>query len=139
MTTERIEIKPAVMMSKPVIRGTRITAELILRKLAEGATDAELLEDYPHLKADDIRALWQRLRGHELENDSWPTHGDTPINCYKGCFGCTFCMLDRALLACGCAPALVTFHENGGPGCIPLQRRNHNNCGARSDYHHSSG
>jgi uncharacterized protein (DUF433 family) len=52
MTTERIEINPAVMMGKPVIPGTRITVELILRKLAEG----ELLEDYPHLKPEDIRA-----------------------------------------------------------------------------------
>jgi uncharacterized protein (DUF433 family) len=43
MTTERIEINPAVMMGKPVIRGTRIAVELILRKLAEGATEAELL------------------------------------------------------------------------------------------------
>ena len=49
MTTERIEINPATMMGKPVIRGTRITVELILRKLAEGASGAELLEDYPHL------------------------------------------------------------------------------------------
>jgi uncharacterized protein (DUF433 family) len=56
MTTERIEINPAIMMGKPVIRGTQITVELILRNLAEGATEAELLEDYPHLKADDIRA-----------------------------------------------------------------------------------
>jgi uncharacterized protein (DUF433 family) len=56
MTTERIEIDPAVMMGKPVIRGTRITVELILRKLGEGATQGELLEDYPHLKPEDIRA-----------------------------------------------------------------------------------
>jgi uncharacterized protein (DUF433 family) len=56
MTTERIEINSAVMMGKPVIRGTRITVELILRKLAEGATEAELLEDYPRLKPQDIRA-----------------------------------------------------------------------------------
>src|SRR5438309_5625829 len=56
MTTERIEINPAIMMGKPVIRGTRITVELILRKLAEGESEAELLEDYPHLTADDIRA-----------------------------------------------------------------------------------
>jgi uncharacterized protein (DUF433 family) len=40
MTTERIEINPAVMMGKPVIRGTRITVELILRKLAEGETES---------------------------------------------------------------------------------------------------
>jgi uncharacterized protein (DUF433 family) len=56
VTTERIQIDPAVMMGKPVIRGTRITVELILRKLAEGETEAELLEDYPHLKPEDIRA-----------------------------------------------------------------------------------
>jgi len=56
MTTERIAIDPAVMMGKPVIRGTRITVELILRKLAEGATERDLLEDYPHLTTEDIRA-----------------------------------------------------------------------------------
>ena len=56
MTTGRIEINPAVMMGKPVIRGTRITVELILRKLGEGETESELLEDYPHLAPEDIRA-----------------------------------------------------------------------------------
>jgi uncharacterized protein (DUF433 family) len=56
MTTGRIEINPAVMMGKPVIRGTRITVELILRKLSEGETETELLEDYPHLEREDIRA-----------------------------------------------------------------------------------
>ena len=56
MTTERIVIDPAVMMGKPVIRGTRFTVELILRKLAEGAAEADLLEDYPHLTTEDIRA-----------------------------------------------------------------------------------
>jgi uncharacterized protein (DUF433 family) len=56
MTTERIEINPAIMMGKPVIRGTRITVELILRKLADGASESELREDYPHLTIEDIRA-----------------------------------------------------------------------------------
>lgn len=56
MTTERIDINPAIMMGKPVIRGTRITVELILRRLAEGASPAELLEDYPHLAPGDILA-----------------------------------------------------------------------------------
>src|SRR5262249_47636124 len=53
---ERIEVNPAVMLGKPVIRGTRITVELILGKLAEGATEAELLDGYPRLTAKDIRA-----------------------------------------------------------------------------------
>ena len=56
MTTERIEIDPAIMMGRPVIRGTRITVELILRKLAEGASEGELLEDYPHLTKEDVLA-----------------------------------------------------------------------------------
>lgn len=56
MTTEKIVIDPAIMMGKPVIRGTRITVELILRKLAEGASEADLREDYSHLTTEDIRA-----------------------------------------------------------------------------------
>jgi uncharacterized protein (DUF433 family) len=56
VTRERIEINPQVMMGKPVIRGTPIPVELILRKLAEGETETELLEDYPHLTSEDIRA-----------------------------------------------------------------------------------
>ena len=53
---DRIEINPNVMMGKPVIRGTRITVELILRKLSEGAGEAELLEAYPRLSPEDIQA-----------------------------------------------------------------------------------
>jgi len=44
------------MMGKPCIKGTRITVELILRKLGAGRTFAELLDDYPQLSADDLRA-----------------------------------------------------------------------------------
>jgi uncharacterized protein (DUF433 family) len=51
-----IEINPSVMQGKPVIRGTRITVELLLRKLGEGATIEDLLDAYPRLAADDIRA-----------------------------------------------------------------------------------
>ena len=53
---ERIEVNPKVMLGKPVVRGTRITVELILRKLGEGATEAQILDAYPRLTADDIRA-----------------------------------------------------------------------------------
>jgi uncharacterized protein (DUF433 family) len=52
----RIEIDPNVMMGKPVIRGTRIPIALLLRKLSEGATEDELLDAYPRLTRDDIRA-----------------------------------------------------------------------------------
>ena len=45
-----------IMLGKPVIKGTRITVELIIRKLSEGATVGDLLEAYPSLNADDIYA-----------------------------------------------------------------------------------
>jgi uncharacterized protein (DUF433 family) len=54
--TDRIEIDPQVMLGKPVIRGTRITVELILRRLAEGMTEPDLLDAYPRLTPEDIRA-----------------------------------------------------------------------------------
>lgn len=53
---DRIEINPKILGGKPVIRGTRISVELLLRKLAEGATDQLLLDAYPGLKAEDIKA-----------------------------------------------------------------------------------
>lgn len=54
--TDRIEVNPAIMQGKPVIRGTRITVELILRKVSEGADVSAVLEAYPQLTRDDIRA-----------------------------------------------------------------------------------
>ncbi len=56
MKYDRIEINPEVMLGKPVIRGTRIPVELILRKLSEGANEADLLDAYPRLKPADIQA-----------------------------------------------------------------------------------
>jgi uncharacterized protein (DUF433 family) len=56
MPTNRIEINPKVMLGKPVIRDTRIPVELLIRKLSEGATEDELLDAYPRLTFDDIKA-----------------------------------------------------------------------------------
>jgi uncharacterized protein (DUF433 family) len=53
---ERIEMKPEIMLGKPVIRGTRIPVELILRRISEGATEEDLIASYPHLTREDIRA-----------------------------------------------------------------------------------
>ena len=54
--TDRIEVNPKVMLGKPVIRGTRVPVELLLRKLSEGASEAELLEAYPRITRRDIQA-----------------------------------------------------------------------------------
>jgi uncharacterized protein (DUF433 family) len=53
---ERIAINPKVMLGKPVIKGTRIPVELILRKLSEGATMSDLLEAHPRLTQEDVYA-----------------------------------------------------------------------------------
>ncbi|MBI2918720.1 MAG: DUF433 domain-containing protein [Chloroflexi bacterium] len=53
---DRIEIHPDVMLGKPVVRGTRVPVELILRKLSEGAPEADLLDAYPRLTRQDILA-----------------------------------------------------------------------------------
>ena len=53
---DRIETKPGVMLGKPVIKGTRIPVELIVRKLGEGASIEDLLDGYPNLKREDVQA-----------------------------------------------------------------------------------
>ena len=56
MSEVRIETNPEVMLGKPVIRGTRVTVELLLRKLSEGASEEDLLDAYPHISREDVRA-----------------------------------------------------------------------------------
>jgi uncharacterized protein (DUF433 family) len=53
---KRIVVDPNICFGKPVIRGTRIWVALIVENLAEGLTENELLEEYPGLERDDIRA-----------------------------------------------------------------------------------
>lgn len=52
----RVEMNTRVMLGKPVIRGTRITVELIVRLLAQGIPEQEILAQYPRLQLEDIRA-----------------------------------------------------------------------------------
>ena len=56
MSHTRIKSDPKVMFGKPVIRGTRITVEHILRCLAAGETADEIVANYPPLTSDDLRA-----------------------------------------------------------------------------------
>ena len=56
MSSERIESRPDLMLGKPVIRGTRITVDLVVRKFSEGASEADVLDAYPHLTREGIRA-----------------------------------------------------------------------------------
>ena len=69
---KRITANPKILGGKPIIRGTRISVEFILELLASGATEAEILQDYPHLKPSGIKACLQyaaRLSQNEIYVD----------------------------------------------------------------------
>jgi uncharacterized protein (DUF433 family) len=53
---KRIVINPKIMLGKPVIKGTRLPVEIIVEKVAYGATTDDLRKDYPFLKEEDRRA-----------------------------------------------------------------------------------
>lgn len=53
----KIIVSPQIMLGKPIIKGTRITVEQILRKLAQNISIEEILKDYPQLTAEDIQAV----------------------------------------------------------------------------------
>ena len=54
---KRIKVDPKIMVGKPIIKGTRITVELILRLMAQGMTEKQILDNYTHLKKQDIKAV----------------------------------------------------------------------------------
>ncbi len=53
----RITVDPDILTGKPTIRGLRITVEQVLKALAAGIPQHELLEDYPELEQEDIQAV----------------------------------------------------------------------------------
>jgi len=53
---KRVVVNPKIMLGKPVIKGTRLTVEIIIEKLAYGETMEDLKRDYPFITEDDIRA-----------------------------------------------------------------------------------
>lgn len=55
---DRITSDPEVLVGKPTIKGTRISLELIFDRLAGGWTEKEILESYPRLTRDDLRAVF---------------------------------------------------------------------------------
>ena len=53
----RTTVNPKILAGKPIIKGTRISVELILDLLANGWTTEQILENYPQLKREDITAV----------------------------------------------------------------------------------
>ncbi|MEI9886998.1 MAG: DUF433 domain-containing protein [Rhizomicrobium sp.] len=56
MKHERIEVNPEVMMGKPVVKGTRLTVEHIMRELSGGMSVDEILDAHPRLTLADVDA-----------------------------------------------------------------------------------
>ncbi len=54
---DRIVIDPAILVGKPVIKGTRIALEFVLELMAEGWTREQIVRNYPHLTEEDLRAV----------------------------------------------------------------------------------
>lgn len=65
----RITVSPDVCFGKPCIRGHRIWVSLILDRLASGETVEQILEDYPQLEREDVRACI--AYGAEMSRDRW--------------------------------------------------------------------
>jgi uncharacterized protein (DUF433 family) len=53
---DRITVDPRILAGKPIVKGTRISVELVIDLLAAGWTSQQLLDSYPTLQADDVRA-----------------------------------------------------------------------------------
>lgn len=56
MAHERITRDPAILMGKPCIRGTRISVEVIMRRMASGSAPEEVMAEYPELTREDVLA-----------------------------------------------------------------------------------
>ncbi len=66
---DRITANPRVMVGKPVVRGTRLTVEFILGRFADGWTEREVLDSYPNLSPEDLRAVFAYAA--DSMNDGW--------------------------------------------------------------------
>ncbi|WP_111670643.1 DUF433 domain-containing protein [Algoriphagus litoralis] len=58
---ERIISDKNVLLGKPVIKGTRISVEFLLERLADGWSESKILESYPHIKKEDLQAVFSYL------------------------------------------------------------------------------
>lgn len=66
----RIDRNPEIVLGKPVIKGTRLTVELLLGKLAYGYSEGELIAEYPFITKEDIQAtLLYASRAVSLEEE----------------------------------------------------------------------
>lgn len=70
---KRIVVDSSILGGKPIIKGTRISVELILKLLSSGMTIKEILNDYPHLKKEDIQTAVE-YAGYALRHEKIISH-----------------------------------------------------------------
>lgn len=73
MTTPAITLNPEILAGKPVIAGTRLSVDFVIGLLAEGATEAEITENYPGLTHDHILACLAYARDILRAERVYPT------------------------------------------------------------------
>jgi uncharacterized protein (DUF433 family) len=69
---QRISLDPKMMAGKPVIRGTRIPVETVVRMLSQGVTEDEILKEYPRLQVEDIKAALAYAAQALAQEDVFP-------------------------------------------------------------------
>jgi len=75
----RIEIDPKVMVGKPVIKGTRIPVEMIVRMMAQGISEKDIIQEYPRLQQNDLRAALVYAAWSLANEDVW-TYCEVGVN-----------------------------------------------------------
>jgi uncharacterized protein (DUF433 family) len=75
---ERIVVDPQILVGKPIIRGTRLSVELIVDLLAQGWSEADVLASYPKLTADDIHACLKYASAVMQSERVYPFHLGSP-------------------------------------------------------------
>lgn len=71
--TGRIVLDPAVLAGKPVIRGTRLSVDFIIGLMADGWSEAEILQNYPGLSREDIAACLAYARDALRSEEVYPS------------------------------------------------------------------
>ena len=71
---DRITIDPAVLVGKPVVKGTRLAVEFIIDLLAQGWTEAQILDNYPGLTSDDVHACLSYASAALRNEKVYPLH-----------------------------------------------------------------
>ena len=66
---DRITADPAVLVGKPIIKGTRISVDFVLSLLAQGWTEDQILENYPQLQREDLRAVFAFVQSCMIEEE----------------------------------------------------------------------